>query len=58
MNTFDDIQIEDTPGYAAYCAELEYQEYLDSPECIEDTNKELQVIRNEELELNSVDLFV
>jgi hypothetical protein len=56
METFDDIQIEDTVGYAAYCAELEYQEYLDSPECIEDTNKELQVIRNEELELNSVDI--
>lgn len=55
METFDDIQIEDTVGYAAYCAELEYQEYLDSPECIEDTNKELQIIRNEELELNSVD---
>lgn len=56
MDSFDDIQIEDTAGYEAYMAELEYQEYLDSPEAIEDANKELLEIRSSELE--SVDLFV
>jgi hypothetical protein len=58
MDTFDDIQIEDTAGYAAYCAELEYQEYLESPECIDDTNKELQILRNQELEQMAVDFIV
>ncbi len=56
MDSFDDIQIEDTAGYEAYCAELEYQEYLESPEAIEDANKELLEIRA--LELESVDLLV
>lgn len=58
MNTFDDIQIEDTSEYEAYQAELELQEFLESEEAIEAANVELQVLRNQELEQMGVDLFV
>lgn len=54
METFDDIQIEDTAGYAAYCAELEYQEYLESPEFIDDINKELQILASEQKDVDFI----
>ena len=41
----------------AYQQELEYQEWLET-DGVEVANSELQVLRNEELELNSVDFFV
>lgn len=58
MDAFDDIQVEDTAGYAAYQAELEYQEWLESDEAIEEANKELQLLSSLEIEQKAVDLFV
>lgn len=57
MDSFDLMQIEDDSQYEAYQQQLELQQYLESDEAIESANVELQIIRNEELELNSVDFL-
>lgn len=50
FDSFDDIQCEDDPGYEAYQAQLEVQEYLESDEFLDEINQELRDIRYRELE--------
>ena len=55
---FDEITIEEDPQYEAYQLQLEFQEYLDSDEFVDDLNAELQIISETEKELNAVDFIV
>jgi len=55
---FDEITIEEDPQYEAYQLQLEYQQYLESDEFIDEINAELQIISQQEKELNSVDFIV
>lgn len=55
---FDEITIEEDPQYEAYQLQLEYQQYLESDEFIDDLNAELQMIAETEKELNCVDFIV
>lgn len=50
MDSFDDLQIEDTPGYEAYQAQLELEQYLESDEFREELNLEIQEICQRERE--------
>lgn len=50
MDSFDDLQCEDTAGYEAYQAQLEYQQWLQE-RSIDDINAEIQLI----VERESVD---
>jgi hypothetical protein len=56
MDSFDDLQIEDTPGYEAYQAQLELEQYLESDEFREELNLEIQEICQRERE--SVDFII
>ena len=55
---FDEITIEEDPQYEAYQLQLEYQQYLESDEFIDELNAELQIISQQEKELNCVDFIV
>jgi len=55
---FDEITIEEDPQYEAYQLQLEFQEYLESDEFVDDLNAELQIISETEKELNAVDFIV
>lgn len=55
---FDEITIEEDPQYEAYQLQLEYQQYLESDEFVDEINAELQMISETEKELNCVDLIV
>lgn len=44
---FDDISIEEDPGYLAYQAELEYRQWYEEIGWMEDVNAELQVAGDE-----------
>lgn len=55
---FEDITIEEDPQYEAYQLQLEYQQYLESDEFVDEINAELQIISETEKELNAVDFIV
>jgi hypothetical protein len=52
FDCFDDITIEEDPGYAAYQAELEYRQWYEEGGWIEEVNAELAEIAESERENN------
>lgn len=56
FDSFSAIQLEEDPGYEAYQASLEVQEYFESAEFLDDINEELRDIRYRELEMDTLSL--